>query len=110
MYQGVGTRRTVAVAVIAALGAAILIGAISLFAQAATAGGINEDCPADTTEYKVNANPLQGLDFGESAQFVVDGQTFTFTKVLGVDPFFNNTFDFTSTIPVTYIYVKSGTP
>jgi hypothetical protein len=72
------------------------------------AGAANVNCPQGTTEYKVDGNPLNGLSLGQSAPFTVNGQTFTFTKVTGPSPFLDDTFDFTSTVPVTVALVKGG--
>jgi len=89
------------------LGVGLIGGGAVVLSNAAGAAGTT--CPQGTTEYKVDANPISGLALGESASFVVNGQTFTFTKVTGPDPFEDDTFDFTSSIPVTDALVKGGT-
>src|SRR6185436_4953595 len=96
------------------IGLAVLVmgmlgGTFTLFGRAAQAS-VNLSCPDGTSEYKVDGNPLNGLNTGESKQFTVSGVTFTFTKVIGPSPFEDDTFDFTSTIAVTTVLVKGGVP
>jgi hypothetical protein len=101
----VGTRRRARLLVV--VGTALLTAAtFTIFGPAATA--TNLDCPEGTTEYKVDTNPINGLQVGESKQFVVNGQTFTFTKVVGPAPFTDDSFDFTSTVAVSVVLVKGG--
>ncbi len=91
-------------AVASGFGFVLVVAALLAFGSAAvhTDAGVNPDCPAGTTGYKVDGNPLNGLAPGEQASFVVNGQTFTFTAVD------SDTFDFTSTIAVSVVFVKGG--
>ncbi|MDQ1511069.1 MAG: hypothetical protein QOG50_2913 [Actinomycetota bacterium] len=106
MSPRIGARRLNVVIGLAALVMGMLGGAFALFG--ATAQAANLSCPSGTSEYKVDGNVLQGLSNGESAQFTVSGVTFTFTKVVGPDPFGDDTFDFTSTTAVSAALVKGG--
>jgi len=85
-----------------------LLGSSAFVLSAPAGASDNLSCPQGTTEYKVASNPLNGLSAGESASFTVNGETFTFTKVVGPDPFGDDTFDFTSTIAVGVVFVKGG--
>ena len=85
-----------------------LLGSSAFVLSAPAGASDNLSCPQGTTEYKVASNPLNGLSVGESASFTVNGETFTFTKVVGPDPFGDDTFDFTSTIAVSVVFVKGG--
>jgi hypothetical protein len=109
MSPRLGRARLKVVIGLAALVTGMLGGALALFEPAAQAS-VNLSCPQGTSEYKVDGNPLQGLSNGESAQFTVSGVTFTITKVAGADPFVDDTFDFTSTIAVSTVFVKGGLP
>lgn len=107
MSAGIGRRRARVALGLGVLSVGLL-GSTAIFLLPAGASD-NPSCPQGTTEIKVDANPLSGLSVGESASFAVDGQTFTFTKVTGPDPFEDDTFDFTSTIAVSDVFVKGGT-
>jgi hypothetical protein len=85
-----------------------LLGSTAIVLGAPAGASDNLSCPQGMSEYTVNSNPLKGLSVGESASFTVNGQTFTFTKVAGPDPFADDTFDFTSTIAVSVVFVKGG--
>jgi LPXTG-motif cell wall-anchored protein len=108
MTSLIGARRRNALLGLAVLITGTLGGTFAVFGTAAQAESVNPSCPAGTTEYKVDGNPLNGLSNGESQQFTVNGQTFTFTKVVGPSPFEDDTFDFTSTIAVSVVFVKGG--
>jgi LPXTG-motif cell wall-anchored protein len=107
MSPRIGARRLNIVLSLGVLLLGTLGGTFAVFQTAAQAS-VNLSCPQGTTEYKVDGNPLNGLSNGESAQFTVNGETFTFTKVVGPSPFEDDTFDFTSTIAVSVVYVKGG--
>src|SRR4051812_15352820 len=109
MSPRLGRARLKVVIGLLALVTGMLGGAFALFEPAAQAS-VNLSCPQGTSEYKVDGNPLNGLSNGESAQFTVSGVTFTFTKVAGPAPFVDDTFDFTSTIAVSTVFVKGGVP
>ena len=108
MSSRIGARRLKVVLGLGVLVLGTLGGTFGVFLSAAEADSVNQSCPAGTTEYKIDSNPLSGLSNGESAQFTVNGQTFTFTKVIGPSPFEDDTFDFTSTIAVSVVLVKAG--
>jgi hypothetical protein len=82
--------------------------ALALFALAPAGASDNLSCPSGSTEFKVATNPLNGLSNGQSADFTINGQTFTITKVAGPDPFEDDTFNFTSTAAVVEVLVKGG--
>ncbi|MDQ1454578.1 MAG: hypothetical protein QOH28_198 [Actinomycetota bacterium] len=107
MSFGIGKRRArIALGLgVLAIG---LLGSTAIVLGTPAGASDNLSCPQGTTEYTVNSNPLNGLSVGESASFTVNGQTFTFTKVAGPDPFADDTFDFTSTIAVSVVFVKGG--
>jgi hypothetical protein len=104
---GIGKRRA-RIALSLGVLAVGLLGSTAIVLGAPAGASDNLSCPQGTTEYTVNTNPLNGLSVGESASFTVNGQTFTFTKVAGPDPFADDTFDFTSTIAVSVVFVKGG--
>src|SRR5580765_5152201 len=107
MSPRLGRARLKVVIGLAALVTGMLGGGFALFESAAQAS-VNLSCPQGTSEYKVDGNPLNGLSNGESAQFTVNGVTFTFTKVAGPAPFVDDTFDFTSSVAVSAALVKGG--
>jgi len=107
MSPRIGARRLNVVIGLVVLIMGMLGGAFAL--TGATAGAsVNLSCPQGTSEYKIDGNILQGLSNGQSAQFTVSGVTFTITKVVGPDPFGDDTFDFTSTTAVSAALVKGG--
>jgi LPXTG-motif cell wall-anchored protein len=107
MTSLIGARRRNALLGLAVLITGTLGGTFAVFGTAAQAS-VNLSCPAGTTEYKIDTNILSGLSNGESASFTVNGETFTVTKVVGPSPFEDDTFDFTSTIAVSVVFVKGG--
>jgi LPXTG-motif cell wall-anchored protein len=108
MSPRVGARRRLNVVCgLAVLVAGMLGGGFTLLEPAAQAS-VNLSCPQGTTEYKVASDPLAGLSNGQSAPFTVNGVTFTFTKVAGPAPFVDDTFDFTSSVAVSTVFVKGG--
>jgi hypothetical protein len=105
MSPRIGARRRLKIVCgLGVLVVGMLGGAFSLLEPAAQAS-VNLSCPQGTAEYKVDGNPLVGLSNGESAQFTVDGVTFVFTKVAGQAPFVDDTFDFTSSVAVSTVFV-----
>lgn len=110
MSPRLGRARLKVVIALAVLIVGMLSGALALFQPAAQAASVNSSCPQGTSEYKIDSNPIAGLSNGESAQFTVSGVTFTITKVAGPAPFGDDTFDFTSTIAVSVVFVKGGEP
>jgi hypothetical protein len=108
MSSRIGARRLKVILSLGVLVLGTLGGTFAVFESAAQADSVNLSCPQGTTEYKIDGNVLNGLSNGESAQFTVNGQTFTITKVTGPSPFEDDTFDFTSTIAVSVVYVKGG--
>jgi LPXTG-motif cell wall-anchored protein len=108
MSPRVGARRRLKV--VSGLGVLVLgmLGGTFAVLEPAAQASNNLACPQGTSEYKVDGNPLNGLSNGESAQFTVNGVTFTFTKVAGPAPFTDDTFDFTSSVAVSAALVKGG--
>jgi LPXTG-motif cell wall-anchored protein len=108
MSPRVGARRRLKV--VSGLGVLVLgmLGGTFAVLEPAAQASNNLACPQGTSEYKVDGNPLNGLSNGQSAQFTVNGVTFTFTKVAGSAPFTDDTFDFTSSVAVSAALVKGG--